>query len=117
MMNKYILMSSIFLLAGCSVFTPKEVVVTEQVFTEKVPLNLPMPKPVNWVDFEFLVVTPENYEDVIKKLREGGKSVALFAVDEESYKNLSLVVNDMKRYIGEQRIIIIEYKEYYENNK
>jgi len=114
-MNKYILMSSIFLLAGCSAFTPKEVVVTEQVFTEKVPLNLSMPKPVNWVDFEFLVVTPENYEEVVKKLREGGKSVALFAVDEESYKNLSLVVNDMKRYIGEQRVIILEYKKYYED--
>jgi len=39
----------------------------------------------------------------------------LLAGDEESYKNLSLVVNDMKRYIGEQRVIILEYKKYYED--
>ena len=47
-------------------------------------------------------------------MKSEGKSIALFAVDEDSYENLSLTVTDMKRYIGEQKIIIVEYKNYYE---
>lgn len=113
-MNKYYLIAFLVLvLTGCSSFQ-QEKIVTKEVLVEKVPLELEMPKPVEWKDFEFIVVTPDNYEQVVDKLRISGKSVALFAVDEKSYANLTLVVNDMKRYIGEQKIIIVEYKKYYE---
>ena len=113
-MNKYYLVVLILLtMVGCSSFQ-EEKIVTKEVLVNKVPLELDMPENVEWKDFDFIVVTPDNFEDVVKKLREHGKSTALFALDETSYENLSLVVTDMKRYIGEQKIIILEYKKYYE---
>ena len=104
----------VFLIGCTSLLKPEEIVVTQEVFVEKIPLGLEMPTPVVWKDFKFLVVTPDNYEKVIERLKSEGKRVALFAVDNKDYENLSLVVSDMKRYIGEQKIIIVEYKKYYE---
>lgn len=103
-------------LAGCSsLVKPEERIITEEVFVEKIPLELSMPAPVNWQDFKFIVVTPDNYKEVIDRLKSEGKSIALFALDHPDYENLSLTVIDMKRYIGEQKVIILEYKEYYES--
>jgi|TARA_B100001093_G_C26766961_1_gene988332 hypothetical protein len=114
-MNKYIILfSTVLFLGACSSLTPEPRVIVEERLVEKLPLNLEMPANVVWKDFEFIVVTPDNYDSVVEKLKSEGKSIALFAVDEDSYENLSLTVTDMKRYIGEQKIIIVEYKNYYE---
>ena len=105
------------LVTGCSsLVKPEERIITEEVFVEKIPLELSMPAPVEWHDFKFIVVTPDNYEEVADKLKSEGKSIALFALNHPDYENLSLTVLDMKRYIGEQKVIILEYKEYYELN-
>ena len=118
-MNKYIQLTFMLLMGlgitGCS--STQEKIVTEEILVNKVPLDLEMPKPVTWQNFEFVVVTPDNYQETVDKLKSGGKSIALFALDEDSYKNLSIVVNDMKRYMGEQKIIILEYKKYYEQEQ
>ena len=104
------------LVTGCSsLVKPEERIITEEVFVEKIPLELSMPAIVDWHDFKFIVVTPDNYEEVVDRLKKEGKSVALFALDHPDYENLSLTVVDMKRYIGEQKVIILEYKEYYES--
>lgn len=112
-MNKYILIPTILMLSACTSFN-EEKIVTQEVYIEKTPLDLNMPSSVEWRDFEFVVVTPDNYEKVLKELRDNGKSTALFALNEDSYENLSIVVTDMKRYMGEQKVIIMEYKNYYE---
>lgn len=112
-MNKYILIPTILMLSACTSFN-EEKIVTQEVYIEKTPLDLNMPSSVEWRDFEFVVVTPDNYEEVLKELRDNGKSTALFALNEDSYENLSIVVTDMKRYMGEQKVIIMEYKNYYE---
>jgi hypothetical protein len=114
-MNKYIiLLITTLFMSACSTLTPEPKVIVEERLIEKIPLGLNRPANIVWKDFEFIVVTPDNYNDVVEKLRSEGKSIALFAVDEDSYENLSLTVTDMKRYIGEQKIIIVEYKRYYE---
>jgi|TARA_B110000037_G_scaffold219078_1_gene283445 hypothetical protein len=103
------------ILTGCSdLLKREELILTKEVFVEKIPLELSMPEPVQWNDFKFIVVTPDNYEKVITRLKSEGKSVALFAVDHPDYESLSKTIIDMKRYIGDQKLIIIEYKNYYE---
>lgn len=117
-MTKYIIMVfGVLSLTACSAIPQKEVVVTEEVFVEKIPLNLDMPKPFDWKDFDFIIVTEENFQEVMEKLKGDGKSLALFALDQESYEALSINVTEMKRYMKEQKVIIVEYKNYYENNK
>lgn len=115
-MTKYLLIVLVFLgLTACS--SIQEKVVTEEVYVEKIPLNLQMPKSFEWKDFEVIVVTEENFDDVIQELKVNGKSLALFAFDTDSYEALTLNVTEMKRYMSEQKVIILEYKNYYENKE
>lgn len=119
-MTKYIIIllsivTGVVTLSGCTM-TPKEKIVTKEVLIEKIPLNLDMPKPFVWQDFEIIVVTKDNFDDVMKELENSGKSLALFAFDKESYEALTINVTEMKRYMSEQKVIILEYKDYYENN-
>ena len=105
---------SIFL-TGCSdLLKQEELIITKEVLVEKIPLELSMPDPVTWKDFKFIVVTPDNYNTVIERLKSEGKSIAIFGVDHPDYENLSETILDMKRYIGEQKLIILEYQRYYE---
>ncbi len=115
-MNKVLVsvVLSIFLMGCSDLMKREELIVTQEVLVEKIPLELSMPEPVVWKDFKFIVVTPDNYKEVIEKLKSDGKSVALFSVDHPDYENLSETILDMKRYIGEQKLIILEYKKYYE---
>ena len=115
-MNKLLIsvVLSIFLVGCSDLMKREELIITKEVLVEKLPLELNMPDPVSWKDFKFIVVTPDNYEEVIEKLNREGKSVALFSVNHPDYENLSETILDMKRYIGEQKLIILEYKRYYE---
>lgn len=114
-MNKYILIPVMLFISACA-SQPVEKVITKEVPVEKIPLDLSMPKPFTWQDFEVIVVTENNFEEVIERLKTEGKSLSLIAFDEDGYAALTLNVNEMKRYMKEQKLIILEYKNYYENN-
>lgn len=74
----------------------------ELVVQEPDVLNL---RPVQWV-----VVTPENIEQVFNSLPEG---TALFALTSDGYTNLSLNISDTRALIEQQQAIIIAYENYY----
>ena len=115
-MTKYIMILVGMTLFTASCSTPNETIVTKEVPVEKIPLNLEMPRSFAWKDFGVIVVTKDNYEEVFEKLHNDGKAASLFAFDEDGYEALSLNVAEMKRYMQEQKVIILQYKNYYENN-
>lgn len=61
-----------------------------------------------------MVVTPDNVEEVWKKLADGKDDLVLFAITDNGYEQLSLTMAEIRNYIASQRQIIIKYKEYYE---
>lgn len=82
---------------------------------DKTLLNLPEPDPINTTAFTWYIVTPDNYQEVFKKLAEDGKDVVLFALSDDGYAELSILFADSRNHINQQRIIIKKYKEYYES--
>jgi hypothetical protein len=80
------------------------------------PLNLPNPEPLSLVDVEWIVVTKDNVDEVMEKVKAEGGDYALFAVTDEGYKKLSLNFADIRNKLYEQQQIILSYKEYYEEN-
>ena len=111
------------MLTGCSVFgisfgrtksTPVEIVTQE---VERTRLELELPAPLKLTSAEWILITPENAEDVWKKLQEDNKHPVLFAITSEGYEQLSLSMAEMRNYIATQRLIIVKYQEYYEPKK
>lgn len=104
----------IILLTSCS-FMPREKqieVVTKQI--EKPKLNIEQVEPLDLKPVKWIVVTKENAEQIFTNLENEGKSIALFALDTDTYEVLSLNMEELKRYILTQKEVLVKYKEYYE---
>ena len=104
----------LLIFSSCSTFkSEKQIeVITEEI--EKPKLNLDAVEPLDLKPVKWIVLTRENVEEVFTNLEKDGKSVALFALDTDTYEILAVNMEDIKRYILTQKTILVKYKEYYE---
>jgi hypothetical protein len=118
------LLASSILLTGCG-FMPKlpdfggdvkPVEITTKA-ANKTPLALPDPEPVNTSPIVWYIITPENYQDVFRKLAEEGHDVVLFGITDDGYQELAVLIADVRNHINQQREILKRYREYYESTK
>ena len=65
----------------------------------------------------WVIITPENAEEVWKKLKEENTDLVLFGLTDDGYEQLSITMAEIRNFIAQQRTIIIKYKEYYEPPK
>ena len=116
-----ILITSLFL-SSCSLLSgfgwksekPIEVRKLEQ---ERVKLNINSPKPLTIESMEWIVITPENVNEVFKQLEEKNTDLVLFAITDDGYEKLASDMVLIRNYIAQQRLIIMKYKDYYEPEK
>ena len=66
---------------------------------------------------KWIVVTPENVNNVFKDLEDSNTDVVLFALTDEGYANLTLNVADTIKLLQQQKAIIAAYKQYYESQQ
>ena len=104
------------LLNGCAGLAVKELQ-SYKIEKKREPLNLPNPEPLSLVDVEWIVVTKDNVDEVMEKVKAEGGDAALFAVTDEGYKKLSTNFADIRNKLYEQNQIILSYKEYYEDGE
>ena len=106
------LLLAILLLSSCSSFYKEpEIKVVTKLEKTVVPI-VPMPKPVQMNDIKIYVVSPEENLDEFKKefeAKNGGDSY--IAISVKDYENLSKNFAELRRYIEQQKAIIL----YYEN--
>ena len=101
------------LLSGCSLFGKKPItIVTEP--TEKVRLELPDLEPLSPLSVNWVIVTPDNAEEVFNELKNSGQDVVLFSLTDDNYEFLSMNLQEVIQYIVSQKLIIKSYKDYYE---
>ena len=103
-------------LNGCAAVAVKELQ-SYKIEKKREPLNLPMPVPLELLDVEWIVVTKDNVDEVMEKVKAEGGDYALFAVTDEGYKKLSLNFADIRNKLYETNQILLSYKEYYEDGE
>jgi len=104
------------LLNGCAGLAVKEIS-NYKIEKKREPLDLPMPLPLELIDVEWIVVTKDNVDEVMEKVKAEGGDYALFAVTDEGYKKLATNFADIRNKLYEQNQIILSYKEYYESGE
>jgi len=58
------------------------------------------------------VITQENFDDFIKKFKkENGEAWVFYAISVRSYESLALNMAELKRYIEQQKQVIVYYEE------
>jgi len=68
------------------------------------------PKPLQLNDTRVFVVTKDNYEEFKKEFVEIYGDFAFVALSMKDYENLVLNVADIKRYLEQQKEIIVYYE-------
>ena len=106
------LLLAILLLSSCSTFYKEpEIKVVTKLEKTVVPI-VPMPKPVQMNDIKIYVVSPEeNLEEFKKEFEAKNGGDSYIAISVKDYENLSKNFAELRRYIEQQKAIIL----YYEN--
>jgi hypothetical protein len=106
----------ILLLAGCSSFQatppPAKIITETEYITPPKPI-VPQVDPLTLRNVEFIIITPENQEEVFADL---SKDKALIALTAEGYEKLALNISDIRALIQQQKTIIAVYEKQWEES-
>jgi len=115
---RILLISSLLFVGGCSLLQPQPLPAPEPIIktvTEYRSLEIyqpPLPKEIALQDVEFFVVTEKNWEEQVKrlqKLQDG--TYVLFGITPQDYENMAYNLQELRRYIRQQKEIIIYYRQ------
>ena len=104
------LTASILLLSSCSWKPEKEIVTVEKVISPTIAIAQ-KPKAVKMLETKIIVITEKNLPEVIKKVKAGMGEFVIYGLDPASFKNLALNFEEIKRYIEQQKEVIVYYEE------
>jgi len=112
-MKILLLLSVLFGVTGCSsIFGVGEKDVN--IKTVRVDRNIPIqpwPKPVNMAGINLYVVTENNYEEFKERFMSKNKDFVYVAMSVKDYENLAKNFAELRRYIEQQKQIILYYEE------
>jgi hypothetical protein len=83
---------------------------------DKPELVLPTADVLNLREVQWIIITPENVDQIMKSLSANDTKVAVFALTDKGYQNLSLNINDLRTYVQQMQAIIVAYEGYYKNS-
>ena len=107
------LLLGLYLLSGCTTAVKTIEVLNRP--EPKTPINIELPEPLKLNEVEWIIITPENAEEVWAKLAENPKGeIVLFALNQDGYELLAKNFAEIRTAIAEHRNVIIAYKDYYE---
>jgi len=109
--HKSLAILSLLLLTSCNWLWPREVVVQTEYVDRTIPIQV-RPKGIVTYPVKFFVVTEENFEEFKATFEDEYSSFVFFALGVPDYENLSLNMAEIRRYIEQQKTLIL----YYENS-
>ena len=101
----------LLLVSSCSSFRPDpEIKVVTKIEKTVVPIQ-PHPKPVKMNDIRIYVVSPsENFEEFKKEFEAKNGGDSYVAISVKDYENLAKNFAELRRYIEQQKSIILYYE-------
>lgn len=117
--NKTLLSLTLIIgLSGCASFNPfgksEKPIEVRTKAEERTRLNLPPLEPLQLSPPTWVVIHPENAPEVWKQIAENGDDVVLFGLTDDNYQKLAMMIGELRNFINAQRLIIEQYKKYYE---
>ena len=106
-----LILSILLLSSGCSYFkNPLKTIEIKTVEVERVIPIQNRPKPMSMNDIHFYVVTEDTFEDFKQRFLKENGDFLFYALSVRDYETLALNMADIKRYILQQKELIIYYE-------
>ena len=103
-----VLLTSLTLM-GCSLMPEPKVVTVTKVVRNEVPI-IAHPKQVKLNDVKIYVVSKLNYTNFVKEYEAKNGADSYIALSVKDYENLALNFAELRRYIEQQKEVIIYYE-------
>ena len=105
-----VILISLITLAGCSGLMPEpEIKTVTKIEKITVPI-VARPKPLQLNDTRVFVVTKDNYDEFVKEFTEVYGELAFVALSMRDYELLALNIAEIRRYLNQQKEIIVYYE-------
>ena len=105
-----VILISLITLAGCSGLKMEpEIKTVTKIEKITVPI-VARPKPLQLNDTRVFVVTKDNYDEFVKEFTEVYGELAFVALSMRDYELLALNVAEIRRYLNQQKEIIVYYE-------
>ena len=117
--RKFLIFWSLLLLvslSSCSWKPETEVVVQTKIVKPVIEVK-ERPKGVKMLPVKFYVVTEKNYEEFKERFKKENGEFVFYAMSVPSYENLALDMAELRRYIEQQKEIIIYYEKAVKDDK
>jgi len=106
-----ILSTLVLSLAACSAIRRIEVTTAS---IERVPLALSSVDTLELDEVTWIIITPENIDQIFKDLETKNFDIVLFALTDDGYENISVNMAKIKKLVLQQKAVMAAYKRYYE---
>ena len=101
----------LLLSSGCGYFkNPLKTIEIKTVEVERVIPTQNRPRPMSMNDIHFYVVTEQNFEEFKERFVKENGDFLFYALSVRDYETLALNMAEIKRYILQQKEIIIYYE-------
>jgi len=105
-----VLLTVLMMASSCSLLSTKQIEVTakpmERTFVQPV-----MPREINLGVPQWIVVTPDNWEQQLERIKSQEGEVLFLAMTVPDYEVMSVNMKELKRYITELKDVVVYYKE------
>ena len=98
------------LMSSCSSWPKLKQIEIKTVQVERVIPTQNRPRPIIMNNIKFYVVTSENFEEFKKRYEKDNGTFLFYALSVRDYETLALNMAEIKRYIEQQKQIIIYYE-------
>ena len=95
---------------GCSWKNPLKTIEIKTVEVERVIPTQNRPRPMSMNNIHFYVVTEQNFEEFKERFVKENGDFLFYALSVRDYETLALNMAEIKRYIQQQKEIIIYYE-------
>jgi len=102
------ILSALPILASCA---QPEKVVTQTEYVDRIIEPAQPLAPLSMRDIKFKVVTSENIDIFVKEFKEKNGQLVFLAMTIKDYEKISLNFADLKKYIQQQKSVIVYYEE------
>jgi len=98
------------LISACSSWPKLKTIEIKTVEVERVIPTVNMPRPISMNDIKFYVVTIDTFEEFKARFEKDNGEFLFYAISVRDYETLALNMAEIKRYIEQQKQIIIYYE-------
>jgi flavin-dependent dehydrogenase len=110
LLKSILILVPLLLLSNCAKILPEPKIITQTEYVERKIDIQSAPKAVDFPNVEWYVVSEKNLDEFLARVKADNGAVAFLAITPKGYENLALGIGDLRRYVLQQKEIIVYYE-------